>query len=74
VCPGAVLNCFPGVGCWVGKLCVVQDAPVYLLQFHAGSFGASCRGEMVLLFSVPCGIGRFSRDLGFQDVEGCDSD
>jgi hypothetical protein len=45
---GAVLDYFPG-GC-VGKLCVVHDAHMFVLQFHAGSFGASWWGEMALLF------------------------
>jgi hypothetical protein len=30
---------------------VVHDAHLYLLEFHAGSFGASWQVEMVLFFS-----------------------
>jgi hypothetical protein len=56
--PGAELNYFPGVGRWVGEQHMVLDAHLYLLQFNAGSFGASYQGEMVWLFSVWCGIER----------------
>jgi hypothetical protein len=44
--PGPALDNFPGVGGWVGEPHVLCDAYLYLLQFHAGSFGASCLGEM----------------------------
>jgi hypothetical protein len=27
---------------------MMHDVHLYLLQFHAGSFAASCQGEMVL--------------------------
>jgi hypothetical protein len=37
-----------GQGC-IREPSVVCNAHLYLLQFHAGRFGASCQGEMVLL-------------------------
>jgi hypothetical protein len=46
---------------WVGKPCVMHDAYLFLLQFHAGHFVASWLREMVLLFSVQCSIGRLSK-------------
>jgi hypothetical protein len=58
VCPGAMLDYFPGE--LVGESHVVCDAYLFILQFHASSFGASWRREMVPLFSVQCSIGRFS--------------
>jgi hypothetical protein len=46
--PGVALDYFPGVWGWVGELHMVNNAHLYLLQFHTGRFGASCWGEMVL--------------------------
>jgi hypothetical protein len=45
---------------WVEEPRVVPCAYLYLLEFHVGSFGASCPGEIALLFSVWCRIGRLS--------------
>jgi hypothetical protein len=50
VCPGDALDYFPRG--WVGEFHVVCDAQLFVLQFHASSFGASCWEEMVPLFSV----------------------
>jgi hypothetical protein len=38
----------------------VHDAHLFILQFNASSFGVGWWGEMALLFSVQCGIGRLS--------------
>jgi hypothetical protein len=59
VCPGAALDYFPREG-WGGEPCMVCDAHMYLLQFHAGSFGAGSWGKVVLLFSMQHGVGRLS--------------
>jgi hypothetical protein len=64
VCPGAVLDYFPGMGWvrggWVRDPHVVCDDYLFLLQSHTGNFGASWWGEMVMLFLVWHGIGRLS--------------
>jgi hypothetical protein len=65
--PGAVLS---RVGGCIGESRVVRDAHLYLLQFRAGCFGASCRGEMASF-----GWHRETfHELGVQDVTGFHSD
>jgi hypothetical protein len=49
---------------WAGELCVVHDAHLFILQFHASSIGASWRGEILLFISVWCDIGRLSMGSG----------
>jgi hypothetical protein len=44
----------------VGELLVVCDAHLFILQIHINGFGFIWHGEMMLLFSVLCGIGRLS--------------
>jgi hypothetical protein len=58
VCPWAVLEYFPGG--WVGELHMVHDAHLFILQFHASSFGAGWQEEMACFFSEWCGAGRLS--------------
>jgi hypothetical protein len=35
---------------WIELSCMVCDAHLFILQFHAGSFGAGCQIEMALFF------------------------
>jgi hypothetical protein len=57
-----VLDYIPGD--WVGESHVVHDASLFVLQIHASCFGAGQGVEMVPLFSVQCGVGRFSMSWG----------
>jgi hypothetical protein len=58
VCLGAALDYFSGG--WVEESQVLYDTQLFILQFYEHSFGYSCRGEMVLLFSVHHGVRRLS--------------
>jgi hypothetical protein len=55
---------------WDGEVHVVCDAHLFLLQFHAGSFVVSWWGEMALLISVQCGVGRLSLGWGSRMLWG----
>jgi hypothetical protein len=44
----------------VGESHVVCVAQLFILQIHASSFGASSLGEIMLLFSVCCGVKKLS--------------
>jgi hypothetical protein len=59
---------------WVGKSCMVSDAQLFILQFHASSFGAGWKGEIVLLFFSSAWHRESFHRLGVQDVTEFDSD
>jgi hypothetical protein len=45
ICSGTVLDYVPKG--WVGELCMVCDAHLFVLQIHASSFGTGWWGEVV---------------------------
>jgi hypothetical protein len=64
VSSGAVLDNFPRE--YIGESNLVCNAHLFFLQFHASSFEASWQGEIGLLFSVLCKIGRLSMGWGYR--------